>query len=98
MPPSVVAPRGALVLGQSLEVAQHVFDGTVCPRGPLECGVEAGDIATVVLVVVDAHRQLVDRGLQRAVRIRERRQCERHATSVTRLGRGSYRGDPSASP
>src|SRR4051812_45409137 len=42
--------------------------------------------STMVLVVVDAHRQLVDRGLQRAIRIRERRQYVRHATSVTGLG------------
>ena len=94
MPAAVVAYQRALVLGQGLEVAEHILDGTVRPGGSLECGVEAGDVAPVVLVVVETHRQLVDRGLQRAVRIRQRWQCMRHGTSVTRRGGPRIRERP----
>src|SRR4051812_37808148 len=90
MPATVVAHQRALVLGQGIEVGEHVFYRTVRPRGSLERGVEAGDVALVVLVVVETHRQLVDGGFQCGVRIWKRWQCVRHGTSVTRLGTGSH--------
>jgi hypothetical protein len=72
MPAGVVAHLHAPVLRQGVEVGEQLFDRAVRPRGSLEGGVECGDVGAVVLVMVDAYRQRVDRRLQRAVRIRER--------------------------
>ena len=83
--------------GRASRVADQLIDGTVCPRGPIECGVEAGDVAAVVLVVVQTHRQLVDRGLRRAVRIRERWQCERHGNECHPTRARLVSGRPTAS-
>ena len=63
----VVADRALLVAGQAGEVAQHVLDVAVGPLGALEGGVRFVDVGLVVLVVVDAHRRLVDVGLERVV-------------------------------
>ena len=63
----VVADRRLLVAGQAGEVAQHVLDLAVGPLGPLQGGVRFVDVGLVVLVVMDAHRRLVDVRLERVV-------------------------------
>jgi hypothetical protein len=44
----------------------------------LQCGVEIGDVGSVMLVVMDPHRLLVDVRLQGLVVIRKGRKGERH--------------------
>jgi hypothetical protein len=60
VPAAVVANRRALVIGQVAEVRDHLFDGLVRPLGALERRVRLVHVGLVVLVVVDAHRGLVD--------------------------------------
>ncbi len=67
MAAGVVADGALLVARQAGEVAQHVLDLAVGPLGPLESRVGFVDVGLVVLVVVDAHRRLVDVGLERVV-------------------------------
>ena len=50
----------------------------VCPLGSLESGVHLVDVSLVVLVVMNAHRRLVDVGLESVVLVGEGRYLERH--------------------
>jgi len=62
----------ALRFGGKRELAQlNVLDLAVGPLGSLQGGVRFVDVGLVVLVVVDAHRRLVDVGLERVVSVRK---------------------------
>ena len=63
----VVADRALLVVGEAGEVAQDLLDVAIGPLRALERGVRFVDVGLVVLVVVDAHRRLVDVGLEGVV-------------------------------
>src|SRR5207244_12906543 len=78
---AVVADGRSLVLGDQVERAEHLLDRPVGPLGALECLVHVVDVRLVVLVVVDAHRPLVDRRLERVVVIRKRWKLVGHAVS-----------------
>ena len=69
---AVVARHGPLVFGNLVEVLDHLLDRTVGPLCPLHRLVEVVDVRLVVLPVVDAHRLLVDRRLERVVVVRQR--------------------------
>ena len=45
MPAAVVADGGLLVLGQQVEVVEHLLDGAVGPLAPLERRVQVGDVS-----------------------------------------------------
>src|SRR5215813_2255682 len=77
----VVPDGGALVLGDDLEVGEDVLDRPVGPLGSLQRFVRVVDVRLVVLVVVDAHRLLVDVRLERAVVVRQRRDLEGHRSA-----------------
>src|SRR5262245_42620240 len=81
MPAHVVAYGHLLVLGEDVEVREDVVDRPVGERRPLQGGVRVVDVGLVVLVVVDAHRRLVDVRLERGVVVGERRYLERHLGS-----------------
>src|SRR5262245_6645952 len=81
MPAHVVAYGHLLVLGEDVEVREDVVDRPVGERRPLQGGVRVVDVGLMVLVVVDAHRRLVDVRLERGVVVRERRYLERHLSS-----------------
>ena len=108
MAAGVVADRPLLVAGQAGEVAQHVLDVAVGPLGPLQGGVRFVDVGLVVLIVVHAHRRLVDVGLERVVGVGKVGNQESHlGVSCSRKGscpQPSYpngkeaRGTVSASP
>src|SRR4051812_38106886 len=87
----VVAHGGLLVVGQGLEVGEHVLDGLVGQRRALERSVRVVHVRLVVLVVVDAHRLLVDVRLERAVVIGKRRDLERHLRSFLDVCSRGYR-------
>ena len=69
---AVVAHRTALVLGQRLEVLEHLLDRPLGPLGPVERGVDLVDVGLMMLVVMHAHGLLVDVRLERAVVVGER--------------------------
>ena len=81
MAAGVVADRALLVAGQAGEVAEDVLDVAVGPLGPLQGGVGFVDVGLVVLVVVDAHRRLVDVGLERVVCVGKVGNGESHLAS-----------------
>ena len=70
-PPALLRTGRADVLGQRVEVAEHLVHVGVRPFGALERRIRLVDVGLVVLVVVDAHRLLVDVGLERAVVVRK---------------------------
>jgi hypothetical protein len=84
----VVAHHGLLVVGEDLEVRQDMLDGLVGERRSLQRGVRVVHVRLVVLVVVDAHRLLVDVRLQRGVVVGERRYLEGHAVLLSWVPRG----------
>ena len=84
MAAGVVPDRGALVLGQLVENRQYVLDRGVVLRSPLQGRVRLVHVRLVVLVVVQAHRLLVDVRLERRVVVRQRRNFECHL-SLLRL-------------
>jgi len=71
--PKLTADGGALLLGDQLEVAEHLLDRLVGPLGPLECGVRVVHVRLVVPVVMDLHRLRVDVRLERIEGIRKLR-------------------------
>src|SRR6266545_503888 len=75
----VVANGGADVLRNDLDARQDVLDRAAVPLGALERLVRVVDVSLVVLVVVDAHRLLVDVRLERVVRVGQIRNLERHS-------------------
>jgi hypothetical protein len=75
---TVVANGGPLVLGDLGEVADHLLDRLVGPVGALERRVHLVHVGLVVLVMVDAHRRLVDVRLERAVVVGKGRDLVRH--------------------
>ena len=81
MAAGVVADRALLVAGQAGEVGEDVLDRAIGPIGALQGGVRFVDVGLVVFVVMDAHRRLVDMGLQRVVRVRKIRYLESHLAS-----------------
>src|SRR4051794_9934039 len=85
----VVANRGLLVAERG-EVLQHLLDRLVGPLRALERGVGLVHIGLVVLVVVDAHRLLVDVRLERAVVVREVRYLECHDSLLASLAADFY--------
>ena len=93
----VVADRALLVAGQAGEVLQHLLDVAVGPLGALEGGVGFVDVGLVVLVVVDAHRRLVDVGLERVVGVGKIGNGERHLVtprSISKLSTEPSDADP----
>ena len=74
----VVADRGLLVLGERVEVREHLLDGGVRELRSLERGVRVRHVGAVVEVVVDAHRLGVDVRLERVVGVRQVGQFEGH--------------------
>src|SRR5205085_5815296 len=89
VPAAVVPHRRLLVLGEEVEVREHLLDRPTVPLGALDRRVQVGDVGRVVLVVVDAHRRLVDVGLQGGVVVRQVRNRVGHcgAPSSGRLSR-----------
>src|SRR4051794_19426381 len=75
---AVVADGGAQLVRQPVELAEQLLKRAGRPLGPLERGVQVCHVAGVVLVVVDSHRQLVDRRFKRAVGIWEWRKRVLH--------------------
>src|SRR4029079_9784701 len=65
----VVADGGAV--RDRVEVLEDLLDVLVGPLAAFEGGVGLVDVSLVVLVVVDAHRRLVDVGLERVVVVRK---------------------------
>ena len=63
----VVADGALLVGGERVEVLEDLVDVLVGPLRAFERGVRLVDVGLVVLVVVDAHRLLVDVRLERVV-------------------------------
>src|SRR3954470_16562291 len=107
MAADVVPDGGALVLRNELEVREDRLDGAVRPLTALERLVRVVDVRLVVLVVVDAHRLLVDVRLERVVVVRQRRDLESHRSLLYRkysedmlpghgLARIQIRGDHAA--
>ncbi len=90
-PPSVVADGALLVGGQDLEVREDLLDGAVGPLGALERRVGLVHVGLVVLVVVELHRRLVDRRLERVVGVRELR--EPRTACALLFGEGYSDGD-----
>src|SRR5205823_7739019 len=88
VPAAVVAHGGPLVLGQRVEVRDHLLDWPVGPVGAFERRVQVGDVGLVVFVVVDLHRLRVDRRLQRLVRVGERGQLVGHGVFSFRWSSG----------
>ena len=84
-PAGVVANGRLDVLGQDLEVRQHVLDRPVLPLGARERLVGVVDVGLVVLVVMEPHRLLVDVRLERVVVVRKRRDLVGHGGSFPRL-------------
>ncbi len=96
---AVVAHSRALVLRNQVEDAQHLLDWAVRPLGALERGVDVIDVRAVMLVVVNAHRLLVDRGLERVVGVRERGQLVGHQSSIgSSRCLGRFGANPTPSP
>ena len=62
MPAAVVADGAPLVLGERVEVLEHLLDRLVGPLGALQRRVDLVDVGLVVLVVMQVHRLLVDVG------------------------------------
>ena len=87
MAAAVVPDRRALVLGQLVEQREHLLERAVGPLGPVERLVQVVDVGLVVLVVVDAHRLLVDRRLERVVVVGKRGKLVGHAVSFGSIGR-----------
>ena len=82
VPAAVVADDGADVLGDGAEVGdQYVHVAGVCLRVSLEGVVEVGDVAAVVLRVVQTHRLLVYVRLQSVVGVGQFRQLVGHHVS-----------------
>jgi hypothetical protein len=84
----VVAHRRPLVLGDLVEVAEHLLDGLVRPVGAVERLVRVVHVGLVVFVVVDLHRLLVDVRLERVVVVRQGRNLVGHGTLLRRRGVG----------
>src|SRR5437764_14706771 len=68
---AVVAQRALLVGGQRVEVLDQLLHRLVDVVCALERRVGLVDVGLVVLVVVNAHRRLVDVRLQRGVVVRQ---------------------------
>src|SRR5947209_6198334 len=73
VPAAVVAHCSALVVGQRSEVLEHLANVPLRPLGPLQRSVDLVDVCLVMLVVMDAHRLLIDVRLERVVVVREGR-------------------------
>jgi hypothetical protein len=67
----VVADGAALVVRKAVELRQDLRGILVLPLRALQGAVRLVDVGLVVLVVVRAHRLLVDVRLERAVVVRE---------------------------
>src|SRR3954470_16598139 len=80
MPARVVA-NGRLLVAEAGEVLQYLVDVLVRPLGALEGGVGLVHIGLVMLVVMDAHRLLVDVRLERVVVVGKVRYLECHLPS-----------------
>ena len=65
----VVAYGCAQLVRKAVEVGEQLLDREVLPPRTAQRGVEVRHVRSVMLAVVDAHRQLVDGGLQHGVRI-----------------------------
>jgi hypothetical protein len=76
---AVVADRLLLVGRERVEVLENVLDRLAVPLGALERAVGLVDVRLVVLVVMHAHRRLVDVRLERFVGVGERGDLESHA-------------------
>ncbi len=86
-------------LGHEIEIGDHLLDRRVGPLRPFERCVDVRDVGRVVLVVVDAHCELGDGGLERVVRVRKRSQFVCHGSSSQLLGAApSRRRERSAGP
>jgi hypothetical protein len=81
----VVADGRLDVLGKGVEHREHLLDRAVRVVGAGEGFVRVVDVRLVVLVVVEAHRLLVDRRRQRPVAVGEGWNLERHAALLSSL-------------
>ena len=80
-PPALL--RTAVSLSPELvEVLEYLVDVLVRPFGAFQRGVRLVDVGLVVLVVVDAHRLLVDVRLERVVVVGKVGDLERHLASL----------------
>jgi hypothetical protein len=66
------------LVGDLIEVLEHLLDRLIGPLGALQRVVGVGHIRLVVLVVMQAHRLLVDVRLERGVVVGERRKFKGH--------------------
>src|SRR5215207_1296382 len=82
VPATVVANRGALVLGDLGQVGDDFLDGLVGPVGALESGIDLVYVGLMMLVVMHAHGGLVDVRLEGGVVIGEGRYLVRHLCSL----------------
>src|SRR5579872_94802 len=90
---AVVADRGADVFGDRAEIAKQRFGGLARKLWVLLDGrIEVLHVRGVMLVVVQRHCLRVDRGLQRVVRIGERRDFKCHGLILRKVAL-SRRGD-----
>jgi hypothetical protein len=92
----VVPDRCPDLLRHRLDVGEDGLDRVVRPRRAFERLVRIVDVGLVVLVVMEAHRLLVDVRLERRVVVGQRRDFERHLSLLSlaredpiRLGRAS---------
>jgi hypothetical protein len=83
MPAGVVADRRALVLGNLRQAREHVLDRPVGPVRSFEGRVGLVHVGLVVLVVVEAHRLLVDVRLERRVVVGQVRNLVRHRSLLS---------------
>src|SRR5690606_18977264 len=78
----VVADGGADVFRYAVKVLEELLDALLGEVGmALQRGVEVVDVSSVVLIVMDPHRLLVDVGLQRVVIVGQRWQLVSHRTN-----------------
>jgi hypothetical protein len=82
-PPALLRTTACLS-SEVLEVREDLLDGLVREVGPFEGGVRVVDVGLVVLVVVDAHRLLVDVRLESPVVVGKRWDFEGHVRSFPR--------------
>ena len=76
-----MSPDGGLLVAECRQVLQDLVDVLVRPLGALEGGVGLVHVSLVVLVVMDAHRLLVDVRLERVVVVRQRWNFVGHSTA-----------------
>ena len=82
MSAGVVAHRALLVLRQGREALEHLLDGLAVELRALQRAVGLVDVGLMVLVVMDAHRLLVDVRLERVVVVGKVGDLERHLPSL----------------